>query len=178
MTDNVWVKTEPSVDGTTYTVTIEASPDVAVVLDHDRAARYAWGVLDAAHRADYDAAVLRQMRDKLGVDLRTIAQLVTDMRADRPPLDDAGTYPLRLEPGVAADGGHGFLRLSIGDDREPVGQWTTEDARQHALHVMESVKVADLDAGYRRALVGIVGVSDSTAQQAVGDLANFRERQP
>lgn len=172
--DMVWVKTEPSLDGKTYTVTLEATDDVAVVLDPDKAVRYAWGVLDAAHRAAYDAAVIRQMQGRLKLPMDVIGQLITDLRADRPDLDDGATYPFRLEPGVAARNGKPFLALYLQGQDEQLGQWDFDDARQHALHVMESVKVADLDAAYRLALTSVVGIEDARALNVVDDLGNWR----
>lgn len=172
MSDAVWVKTEPAVDGSTYVVTVEATNDVAVTLDPERATRYAWGVLDAAHRAAYDAAVLKQMTRKLKLDLSAAGQLVTDLRNDRPDLDHGATAPLILEPGVTKTL-KPFLKVSLSNGNV-LGQWSFEDARQHALHVLESVKVADLDGAYHRALVGQVGIDSERARNVVDDVGSYR----
>lgn len=169
----VWVNSAPTVDGSAYVVTLEADDDTAITFDRDRAATYALGVLDAAHRAAYDAAVFRQMTVKLGMGQADAAHVVVDLRQDRPPLASEPAAPLELDPGVN-DEGRPFLGVLVNGKR--VGQWTVEDARQHALHVLESVVVADLDAGYYRALTGLVGVDDTRARQAVADIAEHRPR--
>lgn len=174
VSDSVWIKTEPTLDGSAYVVTLEATDDVAVALDPDRALRYARGVLDAAHRAAYDAAVLRQMKSKLKLDLETASQLVADLRKDRPSLDPDATEPLVLEPGVSAFTGEPFLTVGLRGKQDKLGQWSFGDAREHALHVLESLAVAELDSGYFRALVGQVGIEAPRARNVVDDLANHR----
>jgi hypothetical protein len=129
-------------------------------------------VLEAAHRAAYDAAVFQQITKKLRLDQQTAGQLVVDLRADRPSLSGESTAPISFDPGVAARDHSPFLAISIRGER--VGQWTVEDARQHALRVLETIIVADLDAGYFRALTGAVGIDASRARQAVADIANHR----
>lgn len=168
----VWIKTEPAFDGSGYVVTLEASDDVAVTLDPDAATRYAWGVLDAAHRAAYDAAVFKQLTRKLKLDLETVAQLVVDLRKDRPELDPAATAPLVLQPGVTKTF-KPFVTVSLRSGAK-LGQWELEDARQHALRALEAVKVADLDSAYHRTLVGLVGIEVARADNVVDDLGNYR----
>lgn len=167
----VWIKTEPSVDGARYVVTIEASEDLATTLSPDRALRYASGVLEAASRADYDAAVFKQVTALTS--LQAARQLVVDLRGDRPPLDDEATYPIALEPGVNRSQ-EPFLTIRI--NGEPVGQWGIQDARSHALGVLEAVGRADLDSAYYRTLVGTVGLDENRARQVVADVGNHTER--
>lgn len=166
----VWIKTEPSLDGTTYTVTIEADADRAIVLTPDTALAYASAVLGAAARAEYDAAVYRQLC-AFDLEVEAVAQMITDLRRDRPPLDTAATKPLALEPGVNAKG-EPFLVVLVEEDR--VGQWSVPAAREHALIVLEAVAVADLDAGYLQALRGLIGLDEDRARAVVGDLGNHR----
>lgn len=166
----VWIKTEPTVDGKAYVVTLEASDDTAVTLDPQRALRYAWGVLDAAHRAVYDAAVNRQLAAL--TDKNAAAQMINDMRQDRPPLDADATAPLAFEPGVSVFTGEPFLVVMVNGERQ--GQWTYGDAREHAMAVLETVVVADLDSGYYRALIGAVGLDEGRARQVVEDIGNHR----
>ena len=94
--------------------------------------------------------------------------MVTDLRADRPPLDAAATDPLTFTPGVSLARRHPSLALHR--HGEQIGQWEVGDARGHALHVLEAVAVADLDAAYRRALVGMVDLDEATAVVVVDDL--------
>lgn len=169
----VWIISEPTVDGSAYVVTLAADDDTAITLDRERATIYAFGVLDAAHRAAYDAAVFAQLTRKLGLDDETAGLTIVDLRKDRPPLPPETTAPIVLDPGVSNRDQKPFLALSVNGKR--VGQWTVEDARQHALAVLETVVVADLDAGYYRALVGQIGIDSDTAQQVVQDIGNHRE---
>ena len=167
----VWVRTEPTVDGSGYVVTLEASDDVAVTLTPDVALRHAQGVLAAAHRAAYDAAVLRQMTQKFNFALSDAGKLAMELRSDRPPLDPTDTAPLWLEPGVKLDL-KPFLIVHINGER--VGQWDVDQAERHAHIVLAAVGVADLDSGYYRMLRS-TGVEEPQARAAVEDLVNFRD---
>lgn len=172
MTDAaVWIKTEPSTDGSAYVVTAEFSDDRAKTLTPEVALRYGSAVLAAAQRAEYDAAVARQLT-RIGSDLDAALQIVTDLRNDRPPLDDEATAPLALDPGVNKRLAP-FLVVKI--DGEAVGQWTVGAAREHASHVLEAVAAADLDSNYYRALTGIVGLDEGRARAVVGDLGQYRD---
>lgn len=170
-TSTVWLRSELAPDLSHYVVTLEASDDVARILTPTTGLKYAAGVLAAAERADYDAAVIRQMGVGLKLPLDVAGQVVSDMRQDRPPLRDVDTHPLRFEPGVNMEG-DGFLVVSLNDER--LGQWTVEDARLHAMGVLQVIAVADLDATYFRTLVGLVGLDKGRASQVVGDLGKYR----
>jgi hypothetical protein len=167
----VWIKTTMTDDENGYVVTIEASDDRARILNPVEALVYAGGVLTAAARAAYDAAVLKQMVQKLELSLEAAAQVIVDLRKDRPPLDPAATYPLILESG-ATMAFKPFVKVLV--EGQEQGQWSVEDAREHALRVLESVAVADLDSAYLREMIGTLGVSKSTASQCVEDLGNYR----
>jgi hypothetical protein len=169
MTDAVWIKTEPSVDGSTYIATVEFSDDRSIVLTPDSAPRYAMTVLEAVARAEYDAAVFTQMSKR--VDQKAVAQLITDLRKDRPDIDTSATKPLEIKPGVNRQG-EPFLIVLIDD--KPVGQWEIAAAKEHALTVLEVTKVADLDASYYRALTGLVGLEEHVARNVVDDLQHHR----
>lgn len=167
----VWIKTEPSIDGSTYMVTIEFSDDRSIPMTPDTAPRYAMTILQAVARAEYDAAVYRQL-GKLISDQNSVAQLIVDLRKDRPDVDQSATGPLRIEPGVNRDG-EPFLHVHIDD--ELIGQWTMQGAREHALTALEATIEADLDSGYYRSLAGLVGLEEARARQVIEDLANHRE---
>lgn len=168
--DSVWVISDVAPDGT-YVVGIQAGADTARMLNRDEAITYATTVMAAAARAEHDAAVIAQL-GTLGIGIQDAAELVADLRADRPPLDPAATAPFGFEPIVAAKREPAIL-LSLNGER--VGQWTTSDAKGHAAHVLEVVAGVDLDAAYRRLLVGVVGLDDRTARAVVGDLGRHRK---
>lgn len=171
---DVWIRTEPTLDGDGYMVTLSVGEDAAVTMTPERAFAYARTLLGHISRADYDAAVVRQMRKVIGTDakaMQNIAQLILDLRSDRPPLDDAATHPLRYEPGVNQSQ-KGFIACF--HDDEQFGTWSLKAAKRHALGMIEVVESADLDAAYVRALTGLVGLDKARALNVVDDLGKFR----
>lgn len=166
----VWIRTEPTIDGTGWMVTMELDADHTLALDRAAAMECAYVILGAAAYAEYDASVLRQMRTRVK-DEKSAMQLVVDLRKDRPDLDWTLMAPFSLVPGVNSKA-EPFLTVHM--KGEPVGQWSLPDARTHALTILEALVVADLDAAYLRCLKGVVGLEDSTARNVVGDLQDFR----
>lgn len=169
----VWIRTEPDLDGT-YRPVLEIDDDTSYPLTADSAAIYANEILRAAAIAEYEAAVVAQMTKVSGGDATTAAQVVGDLRGDRP--DTTPLTPLRLIPGVSAFTGEAFLIVEIRGQQ--VGQWTTAAAREHALFALEAVHVADLDSAYLRWLRSGPAVDEPRARAVVEDLANFRGERP
>ncbi len=167
----VWIRTTPDLDGI-YWVVLEIDDDTSHPLPVASAMVHARAVLAAVARAEYDAAVVRQMT-KVGKagdkDHRHAATLVGMMRNDRPPIE--WPSPLALEPGVSAFTGDPFLHVMIRG--RIVGQWTIPDARDHAIGVLEAVEAAYLDGGYLRAL-RTAGIDDPQARAVVDNLATHR----
>lgn len=168
--DSIWVKTMPTVEGDGYVVTLECDDDTARVLNPTEAMVHALGVMEAVARAEYDAAVLRQFT-KMDIDVSAVAEMVRQLRADRPPLDPAATAPLWLEPGVNKDF-EPFLVVSVKGAK--VGQWSVADARGHAVFVIEAVVGADLDAGYARTLRSVLGMDKDLAARVIDGLGEHR----
>lgn len=169
--DVIWIKTDLAVDGSGYVASLEVGDDTARVLTPREALSHAYGVLAAVGRAEYDVAVAKQLTRKLKVNLEAALQIVSDLRADRPPLDPADTFPLVIEPGVNARL-KPFLAISCKGMEK--GQWDMEQARGHAMAVLTVASVADLDSGYLRCLVSTVGIDRNKALQVVDDLQNYR----
>ena len=168
---SVWVTCEPQ-DSGGYAPTLALTPDQAVTLDEATAASYALAVLDAVQAAEYDAAVLAQLRTALGMDTASAAGFIAgQLRSRRAPLRGTGT-PLRLDPGVSQRDRRGFLGVAI--DGRPAGQWELADARDHALGVLEVVVAARYDTAYYEALTGAVGLGDEIARAVVADLGRYR----
>lgn len=163
----IWVQSDLLPDGT-YVTAIHYNDDQSRVLDRQTGMAYVAEIFTAAVHAEHDAAVLRQLTS-IGVERATAGQAVVDLRADRPPLNDAATAPLRLAPGVSHRTGAGFLAVFIGDRQ--VGQWDPADARDHATNVLTVLTAADLDATYRRYLTSVIGIDTDRAQHIVGQLA-------
>lgn len=164
--EGVWVKTEHDPIAGHYVVTVELDADHAIGITHNTATAYASAIYAALARAEHDALVYAQLRARV-TDAHA-GSFIRDMRADRPDLDQAALSPLSITPGVNHEGTP-FLALAI--DGQPVGQWTTDDAREHAGNVLEAIQVADLDTSYYRALLNFAQVEHRTALSVVADLA-------
>jgi hypothetical protein len=168
--DTVWVISDVAPDGT-YVVSLHIGDDIAVTLDRSAALTYAAQVVDAITRARFDAAVFRQ-QVAITRDQGLAVSIIVDLRADRPPLPDLG-MPITFEPYVSGKTMEPGLYVHVKGER--VGQWTADDADGHALHVLEVLAGVDLDAAYRRYLVGPIGLADDRARAVVGALAQHRE---
>ena len=166
----IWVVSDVASDGT-YVTTVQASADVAVVLDRKRAMDYVMAVYTAVGYAEYDAAVFRQLVS-LGIGNLHAAGLVSDLRADRAPVDDAATDPLRFVPLVTAAKHEPGLFVEVAGRR--ISQWTPAEGRQHAGHVLDICVAVDLDAAYHRHLRGPLGLDDGRARAVVGSLGEHR----
>jgi hypothetical protein len=166
----IWVVSDVAPDGT-YVCTVQAGDDLAVVLDRQRAIAYTVALYTAVGYAEYDAAVLKQLTT-LGVGERMAARCVADLRADRAPVDDAATAPLRFVPLVTAAKREPSLFVEVNGRR--ISQWTPADGRQHAGHVLDIVAAVDLDAAYRRFLRGPVRLDDDRARAVVESLGEHR----
>lgn len=169
--EGLWVISDVMPDGT-YAVTISINGDTSWVLDPPGAVEYARTCVEAAQRAEYDAAIYKLFTRKLGLDHDSTVQMIGhDIRPDRPPLNDAATAPLRFVPGVNAKG-EGFMAIWLKDTQ--VGQLDPADLREHAMVVLEAPGAVDLDAGLLRALL-TMDIEEPIARAAVGDIANWRE---
>lgn len=169
MTDDaIWVISDVAPDGT-YVTTVHATEDVAFTLTRTEAITYAAQVMDASARAEFDAAVVAQLR-VVGMDMPLIASVVNDLRAERPPIQFS--TPLSVDPFVTAAKSEAQLYVLVNGKR--YAQWTPADAAQHVAQVLEVAAGVDLDAAYRRYLVGPIGMDDEKARTLVGSLANHR----
>ena len=171
----VWVISDVAPDGT-YVATVHAGQDVALTLDRDRAIAYAVTVLTATTRAQYDAAVWRQMltisRGRTDGDAQQAAALIVKgLREDRPPIDDSATAPFAFEPFVSHRTKEPGVFVSLNGKK--ISQWDLSDAEGHALHVLQIMIGVDLDASYRRHLIGTLGIEDWRARAVVGDLGKY-----
>jgi hypothetical protein len=167
----VWITTEIGPDEKTYSVVLNWE-DTSTTISFDRAVKYAQEVLRAAHRAAYDAAVVRELTAVDGIEQQAVAELIADMRQDRPPLNEEASRPLSFVPGVNKEL-NPFLRLSI--DGKEVGQWDYKDAVEHAVTMLGLVAVAELDTLYFQGLQRLVGLPPEVAANMVSDLANYRD---
>jgi hypothetical protein len=167
-TSRVWVRTVPSLDGTHYTSVLEISDDIACSLNGTVSVRHALAVLDTCARAEYDAAVIRQ----LGNTPETGVSVVTAIRKTRTIIG----WPTRLTltPVVSSTTGRALVHVRI--DGHVVGQWTLDDARAHAVAVLEAQESAELDTAYLLTITAS-GVDPDYAMRIIDALNAHREDQ-
>ena len=168
--DAIWV-TSDRTHNDVYIPTVVLGEDLAIPLPGAKAAAYANTVLNACAYAEYDAAVYAQLRGA-GVDERLTATVLLDLRNDRPPLDQASTAPLAFDPLVTARDHTPAIHVSASGEK--FCQWTTADARGHAMHVLDMATAVPLDAAYLRHLIGPVNLPAHVARAMVDDLRNWR----
>ncbi len=159
----VGVASEPTEDGA-YVVTVHFGGDRSRVLGKGEAHAYAQEIIRAAAQADYDAAMINQLRD-LGFDTASAVEAYTTIAATRRPLNTEATAPLRLTPGVSATAGVGFMDVHFG--QRFIGQWMPAEARSHATNVLDILAATELDEAYRRHLTDDVGISAARATEIV-----------
>lgn len=114
-------------------------------LDREDVYLHAMAVMSATVRAEHDAAIFRQLRDKLGMDFQDAGHMLEMVRRGRPPVDAQALQPLGLEPGVTQDGKPSMV-VFLGGHK--IGQWDLTEARRHALACMELAEAVDRDNGY------------------------------
>lgn len=167
----VTVRTDRDIGGVGYVITVEYGPDQALGLTTSSAQGYVELVYAAIARAEYDASVIRQMREKLHADNDAVAVVVKGLRARRTKLSPCG--PVSLTPGVSRRTMEPYLILRY--NRDPVGQWTPGEARHHASGVLDAIAVAPLDNVYREVLTDDVGTDAALAAAIIDDLSHFRD---
>jgi hypothetical protein len=151
-----------------YVPTITLDDRHLLTLDRERALHYVAAWADAIARAEFDAAVLAQLTG-IGLDEQTAAAVIVgDLRPDRPPIDPAGTAPLRLEPVLSARTKRGQVAAYLGD--EHVVQLDAPAVYDHIANVLPVVMTCDLDAAYRRYAVGHLKQPVWRAEAMVADL--------
>jgi len=167
----IWVRSDLAPDGKTYILSIEWGADRSFVPTNPLA--YALAALRAAEYAAYDAAVLAQMTPAMKGNQRLALSIVADLRADRPPISDEATAPLTFTPIVSGRNSRPYV-LVHGADGKPVTQWTPADVRHHVEGVLAALAVVDLDAAYRRYLVGSLTLDHAKASGVINALADYR----
>lgn len=168
--NGIWIRSAPSVDGSTYVVELSFNQDRSIVLDPTSAHEYASAVLTTVQYAEYDGAIIKQMLSR-DLEMENAIQLIADMRKDRPEVDFTKYAPFSLAPGV---NGEGISFIVVKLDGEVAGQWTLEDARDHARTILEAVIAADLDTLYFKVLRNLVNLEEEVARNVVDDLVRFR----
>jgi hypothetical protein len=167
----IWLTTEPTLDGKSFMVVIEYSKDRSIALGKQSAFEYAHKILTAVQYAEYDAAVFAQMKERLDDDV-ACAQVVDDLRKSRPEVSFVGFEPFALVPGVSVFTGKPFLTVML--DGKADGQMDLDGAREHALMALEALTVADLDNTYLKVMRDTIGLPEETARAVVANLVRYR----
>jgi hypothetical protein len=168
--DVIWVLSDLAPDGESYILSIQAGED-RIFVPQDPVA-YVLTVSRAIQYAAYDSAVTRQMMTVTGGKLELVGEIINDLRGDRPPVDDAATAPLTFDPIVSSTSFDPFIHVAL--DGKKIGQWTLTDATEHANWVSGTMAVVDLDAAYRRYLIGTLDVGRERACAVIDDLGTYR----
>jgi hypothetical protein len=172
----MWVRSGRSPMGA-YTAVVEFGDDYARSLLPHEIDAYTNAIFTAVAYAEYDAAVVNQLRSigngQDGIDPKYVAGALREFRESRPPIDQQALRPMVVHPAVGANSGRPFLEARIRGTQYK-WQWDTRKALDHVEHVRDAVVVADLDAAYRRYLIGVIGLDAPTAEAAVGALAEHR----
>lgn len=174
--DVVWLRSHPDADGV-YRVQLELGPDDVIGLDERTGPAWAAYVVRMLVEAEYDAAVIAQLR-ATGLDLDSAAAMITGMREARRGVRaelglDSPIPDLDLVPGVSQANRGPFLTLYRRG--APFGQWAPAHARHHATGVLEILEAALLDEIYRRTLTDVAGLDTALAERVVDGLNDYRE---
>lgn len=170
----VWVRTV--VDGKRYVVLLEASEGTTRKLTPQMALGYAGALYAAVARAQHMAAIMRQMTEKLGLSREDARETVLALHDDLPPIGRSATMPMFFHPAVGIEDGKTVPVVVTGlvKENKARGYWTIEQAKEHALAVLDAVEAANLDSAYYQMLRGKVDLDENRARHAVADLANYR----
>lgn len=171
--DAIWVISDRTIDDR-YMVVVQVGPDTIVSLPTREAAEaYARTVIGAAAYAEYDAAILSQMMRVTKSDMAVSASVMADLRDRRPALDNAATAPLTFTPLVSARTNKPVIHVAL--NGALFSQWTPEDARGHALHVLDAAAVVGLDAAFLAYQLTELGLDAPRARAVVDQLREHRE---
>lgn len=166
-----WIRTEPTIDGSHYIVTVSFTDDFSFTVTPTRATAYTVALLAAVADAEYDHAVLRLAQERLKLDFSTAYLLVRDLRGERPERKAAG---LAFEPLVSAEQNVPLVNIKNMTTGDYYTQWSPASCRRHALHVLEAPAAADLDATFYRILRSSVGTEEHVARNVIDDLQHYR----
>jgi hypothetical protein len=164
----VWLNTQLQPDEQ-YIVTLSIGEDYAVELTVELALSHAVEVLRHVALADYAQAIRKQMT-RIGTEAEAVEDLLRSL-VPKLPLA-APVTALAMMPAINRKTGEPLLQLSFKD--ELLGVWTLQQARSHALGVLEAMLAADLDTSYRQVLMDVVELDGNTAAGVISDIGTQR----
>lgn len=161
---SVWCRVEVSPLGT-YMLVITYDDDNVLSLGRDELLNYVAVMSDALARARYTEGVRRQLRDQFKFSESVVMLTLTQLRKTWPDLPRFGPYEIR--PCVSFEG---RTSVDVWRGDKQLAQFDAGMLAEHISQTLIAYAGADLDAAYRRFLVGEVGISDGEARLCVTTL--------
>lgn len=177
MTDGgtIWVRTEPTPDGSAFMATISIGDDVVIGLDVESMGHYVANLTRVLTRAEYDALVFEQVAQVSGGTEQEILDdveiVLRELRKKRDTIEWPSGWRLTFRDGVNPQG-DGFIAIAV--DGTMIGQWTPEELRGHRNAVLEAVATAQLDENYLEVLMTMMDLPEDAARNAVDSLKEMR----
>lgn len=168
---SIWCRVEVSPLGT-YMLVITYDDDNVLSLGRDELLEYVATMAEAGMRAQYAEGVRRQLREILrkrpgaGPKAeRYVIETVAELRGEWPELRRFPPY--EIHDVVSFEG---RTSVQIWRAGEVIAQLAPSNVDEHIAHALRVYAGADLDASYRRYLVGVIGIEDGRARAAVHTL--------
>ena len=166
----VWCRADLSPLGV-YMLTIEYDQDNVLALGRDELLEYVAVLNDALVRAIYTEGMRRQFRDQWNLADDVALPTVQEIRDSWPEL--RRFHPFEIRPCVSFEGN---VSVQVWRGDQVVVQFAPHNVREHVNHAMQVYAVADLDASYRRYLLGVIGTDKARAAAAVATLGKHLEK--
>lgn len=168
----VWVRVERDPFGIGYLTVVAYDDDHVLSLDRTDLHAYTETLIAALTRAQYAEGVRRQLRTAgasrgHAVSDEHAAASVVELRDEWPELPTFGPY--RIVPIVSIDG---RPSVQVHKGEQVIVQFAPHNVAEHVVHALQVYAAADLDASYRRYLVGVIGVDERTAAGAIAALGD------
>ena len=167
----MWVRSQPDPVTGEFLLTIDYAEDASVALTFDEGITYAMSFLEALTKAEYQAAILNQMSDKMGQ--QEAMTLLMDFREATTNLLKAG--PMALVPGVTIGNDKYVAFVEVSPDRGDSWTWRADEVRDHTSGVLEIAHGVALDQTYYDVLTKVVGLPEASSRHIIMDLMNHRD---
>jgi preprotein translocase subunit Sec61beta len=136
----------------------------------EHARSYAMELTRRALQAEHDAAVVRLLTGRVGLDLMTAGHFLVDTIHPERVLDHAATAPLEFTAGLNMEK---VPFLWVRHEGEAIAQLSPKQARAHAMAVLTVVEAAELDSTLERMLVGSMGLDRPRASAFIAGMFEY-----
>ena len=166
----IWVISDFVLSEDKYVLSVELTADASYAMDQSQALEFVAALLGAAGAARFDAALNRQLTQKLDFDPADAALVVNELRKRRRNQTwEAG--PVKLTPGVSGLSGKPFVDMDVPGESH---QLDTEKIEEIARHVLQQSTSVQYDNDYYKFLTTKQDLDPDTARNVVSDLRNHR----